>query len=90
MTIWFIEAWPISRASIIRGISSVLGEFCDGGCVGAGYGDILETWDIVTCATPEVVFVSSLLAIVEVLATRAGDILGALSSGAGCLVVSLI
>ncbi len=37
VTIWFIEAWPKSRASISRGISSVLGEFGGGGWVGAVY-----------------------------------------------------
>ncbi len=90
VTIWFIEAWPISRASIIRGISSVLGGFCAGGCVGAGCWVSLEARGIVTCATPEVVLVSSLLAIFRVLVSRAVDIVGALSSGAGCLVVSLV
>jgi hypothetical protein len=58
--------------------------------VGAVYRDSLESWGIVTCATSEVVLVSSILTIVRVLASRVVDVLGALSSGAGCLVVSLI
>ncbi len=87
VTIWFSASWPISRASIIRGISSVLGGFCAEGCVYAGCWDICETWGIVTGATPEVVLELSLLAIFRVLASRAVDTVGALSSGAGCLVV---
>ena len=37
--IWFSVAWPISRASINRGMSRVLGGLCAEGCVGVGYRD---------------------------------------------------
>ncbi len=37
--IWLSVAWPISRASINRGMSGVLGVFFTKGCVGAGYGN---------------------------------------------------
>ncbi len=37
--IWFSVAWPVSRASVNRGMSRVLGGFCAKGCVGADYWD---------------------------------------------------
>ena len=90
VTVRFSVAWPISRASIIRGISGVLGGFSAKGCAGAGYWGGGETWCIITGATPEFVLVLSLLAVCKVLSSSMVKAEGALSSGAGCLVVSLI
>ncbi len=36
---WFSVSWPISRASISRGMSSVVDGFCTRVCVGAGCED---------------------------------------------------
>ncbi len=88
--ILFSVAGPNYRASIILGMYSVWGEVCGMGCVGSVCVVGGGIRGFVAFGSPRALLVVSLLATSVGRASRAVISLGALSSGAWCLVVSLI
>ncbi len=86
----FCVVGSVFRASISWGRCDVVDRVCAAGCAGVGFRDGWGFWSMFTCGIPGDVLVGSLLASFKVFSGSSVDPLGALSSGAMCLVVSLI
>ena len=86
----FCVVGSVFRASISRGRCDVVDRVCAAGCAGVGFRDGRGFWSMFTCGIPGDVFGGLLLASCKVLSGRPVNPICALSSGAMCLVVSLI
>ncbi len=88
--IWFCVVGSVFRASINRDRRDVVYRVCAAGCVGVVCRDGWDVWGVFTCDIPGDVLVVLSLSILKVLAGKTGNSFDALSSGAMCIVVSLI